>query len=199
MKVIKQVVYVIAALAAFGLVRWGLSALQTNNASNNTANYFTNETWQPFNSTEGGFSINFPKYPTTNPSETQNSNGVTYVSTQYSAEDSDGDSYVAIYGYYPNLLSNKYNAKSGIKGSINGMVGSDKSNQLISSNFVDVGTHQGADYVIYNKNMASYLRGKVVVVLEGSNPVKIYILMVASKNSNATDNFTKFINSFGLL
>lgn len=199
MKIIKQAIYIIAAIVAFGLVKWGISALQTNKTNNNLTTYFSEETWQPFNSTEGNFKVNFPTYPTTEPSKTETLGGIKATRTQYSADSKDGDSYNVVYGFYPDILPQDYNVKNGIEGSINGMVASSKSNQLISSSFVNIGNYQGADYLIFNKDEEVYIRGRVIIVSEGNNPVRAYALMVVSKNSNPTDNYNKFINSFEII
>jgi len=178
----------------------GFSTNQTNKTVNNSNTYFLDETWQVFNSTEGNFKVNFPKYPTISEKETHKiSDNSTLIITHYSSVGEDGDSYGVSHGYYPEILSKNYNVKNGLEGMINTLVNSHESNKLISSFFLNIGKYQGVDYVIYNKQENTYVRGRNIIVAEKNNPLKIYILMVSSTSKNPSNNFTKFINSFEIL
>lgn len=186
-------------MLAFSLFKGVSSMVQTNQTKANLNTYFADESWQPFNSTEGKFKVSFPKYPSTSPSKKDTNGGATVVYTEYDSESKEGDLYSVIYYYYPEIMSQDYDVKIGLEASINGIVASNNSNKLISSTFINVGEHQGADYVVYNGSEQIYLKGRVVTVLEGNSPVKAYLLMVTSKESTPSNNFTKFINSFEFL
>lgn len=201
-------VFILAFIAAFILVyflsKWILSTLggatSENKLKNNVSNYFSEETWQSFNSTEGKFKINFPKYPVIGQPQTETIFDTPYISTTYTADSEDGTSYMVIYGYYPEIFPEDFDVKNGLEGSINAMLAGNKSNQLISSNFISLGRHQGIDYIIKNEDESFDAKGRIVVVSEGKNPVKIYILIVTSEiNRFNNDDFNKFINSFEIL
>lgn len=199
MKKIKPIVYIIIAIVAFVFIKFISENSETDQVKNDVASYFSDETWRTFNSTEGQFKVNFPKYPSSGSPVTNESGGVKYVSTEYSSTGDDDVFYDVTYGYYPDILSGEYSIKGGLEGSLNGMVASYKTNELLSSKFVSFGKYQGVDYEIYNKEENIYMRGRIIIVAKANNPVKIYVLLASSTDKTPNSNFDKFINSFEIL
>lgn len=165
--------------------------------NSSVTSYFTSETWKPFNSTEAQFKVNFPTYPTSS-SDTQDIEGIKYVSTQYSSDGSDGNNYSIVYGYYPGIASTDFDPKGGLEGAINGMVSTDNTNKLLSSNFITYKGHMGADFLVYNGTEKMYIRGRVLSKLKGSEPAKLYVLLVVTSNKDPDQNYNKFVESFEL-
>ena len=192
--IVYAVFIVIAMLLVIRVINSDFSSSSDNSS---VTNYFTSETWKPFNSTEAQFKANFPSYPTSS-SDTQDIEGIKYVSTQYSSDGSDGNNYTIVYGYYPGISSTDFDPKGGLEGAINGMVSTDDTNKLLSSNFITYKGHMGADFLVYNSKEKTYFRGRVLSKLKGSEPAKIYVLLVTTPNKDPDQNYSKFVESFEL-
>lgn len=188
---------IIFAILVIGIVFIVLVAASENNSSSNNSS-INSETktsgWQLFSSVEHGFKINFPNYPSSDRTPTQESDGFSYSSTQYSSTDNDGTEYLAQAVDY-DITPDYYDNKAGLEGMINAM-NKPGEQEVTNSQFT---TFKGYDAVTFNvfSNSEKYYMKGIAFIQDDLKTIKTFLLLVGSKINNFP-NYQKFINSMEL-
>lgn len=186
---------VIGVLVILVLIVSGLENTSTtnNSSTNGGTNQITkdNNGWQPFTSVEHGFTVSFPKYPTTERIPEEKINGISYSGVQYvSTPDNDTGYLVQVADY--DIIPTDYDNKTGLEGMVNGIT-SDGSNTLTGSTFAKFQGYDAINFTLTSKD-GYYGRG-VAFVRNDLIKVKAFILMLFKKSNNFFE-YNNFINSF---
>jgi Tfp pilus assembly protein PilE len=147
--------------------------------------------WQEYTSLVGSFTALFPSSPT---HETQNNKVdgtyITLVTEMYTSGDDDSAYFVA-YTKYPTTLELDTPIIT-LEGVVNGMVETNPSNKLISTENTKIQNSPAVDFLISNSKEEIYLKGSVI--LRGRELYMVYYAYSTGLYSEA--DYSKFMNSF---
>lgn len=150
--------------------------------------------WQSFTSTEHGFTIMFPQYPTTqNVPESTTGSGLKYTATQYGANDSNSNTYIAQVADY-DVSPPNFNNKSGLEAYMTGLVNSNN-DQLTSSSYT---SFLGYDAVVFTYKTSQGEYGKSLSFIKDDNSsIRLYAFIAFRLDDDFSD-FDAFVSSFKL-
>ena len=180
-------------LIIFGL--YVLGNVPEEGADTPTTQNLSNQS-DKFVSAEHGFKISFPEYPTTQRIPTDSINGVTYSGTQYYYSTPDDQNVYMVQSWDYDIAPENFDNKTGLEGSINGMVG--ESGYSINDSILT--SFKGYDAIEFNGFFEKdyYVKG-MGFVRDDLPKVKFYlVLIVSSEYANFEKSFDNFISSFEL-
>ena len=149
-----------------------------------------NENWQTYNSTADQFSVDFPNSPKFNSQDNIkiDNSSKTYSHHIYSSQNNYNIFAIEKFIYsYPIDVSNKDNT---LKILLDALVGSDKNNQLVSSNYTYYFDYKADDFLIQNRD--KFLKGRIIEA--GQTPYELEYIY--SPENYVDSDYQRFINSF---
>lgn len=149
--------------------------------------------WQTYNSDSEKFSVLFPKVPTVDNSHdlTQDNPDATSGYVRYKSNPSDQTIY-SIFKYKYASEIDTSDPDTLLKNMLNGIVSSDSSNNLESSNYTDYAGYRALDHVVKNKD--EYIKGRLILV--GQNPYWLALECVPAYCNDS--EYQKFVDSLQL-
>lgn len=161
---------------------------------NRTTDYFRpSEEWKNFVSPNSHFKVLLPKYPeqSSEPLDVPDSD-IKIPANYYSADTDDYSYLIAVFEYPPEAVSNP---QANLDGSLNGMLASNSSNEIISTKSIDFLSEPAIDFIIFNRDEGVYMKG--ISVLKDTT---LYSLIYSSKQLNSNEpDYNKFIKSFSFV
>lgn len=193
--VILGLIFVI--LFAIGFVqglRDGSSGSITSTSAPPSGDVSTLIGWQSFTSTEHGFTIMFPQYPTINSVPSNISpNGLNYTVTQYGANDSGSNLFITQVADYE-VSPSEFDNQPALESSMNSFA-NDKNDQIMNSSFT---TFLGYDAIAYTVKTAKgeYVKS-LVFVKDDISFIRLYSFITFRLDDDFSD-FDAFVSSFKL-
>ncbi len=167
---------------------------QTECPAGNTINRESAETWSTYTSEKDGFSVIFPRSPTTDFEDgiPTGEEGRVYGSHSYkSIANTDNLFIVLKFIYSPKLESD--DSDDLLKGVLNNLLSSSKSSKLVYSNLMDISGNRTLEYRVENKDEVAL--GRIIM-----NNGDIYLVMLSSSPRDYNESvYTRFIDSFKII
>ena len=181
----KPLIFIVALLAAVAAaviiaLVFGDSAKAPNN--NDIA---TSTEWKPFKSSEHGFTVSFPGFPTTDRQDLD-VYGVIVPYTTYTKETNDR-SFVAAISNYPEQIDIMSNPRGVLDGSINGSAQNSGSTIEESSNDIEFLGNPAGSAVLKSTSGGKTMTMYALYFLKDNN---LYMLMAAGVSQSDFDKFT---------
>jgi len=182
--------------------RYAISRLQDSfnkvpeeEVENKTYYSVIDEEWEDFYSEIGQFKASFPTYPEHEIYDVPLfDTGLVGRLDEYVTEKTDNTTFIIFVGTYPPEIDIS-KPEFGLEAGVNNAVESFEGNRLISSHFTTFNEYHAIDYLIQNKGLDVYVKGKIF--MKGQN--RYQLLYTYGSGDYRESDHNRFINSFELL